>query len=137
MPWSPSSSGPGLLAPPEGYIGSRGAVDVVRLLHLLAMAFLVGGQIFLLVAVVPVLRGSGDRAQLRAVARRFGYGTVVAIAVLAATGMTLATRLDRWDTGLLNVKLALVGAAAGLVLWHMRRQEAEPTALSRVVRRVA
>ena len=101
-------------------IGSGGAVDLVRLLHLLAMALFVGGQIFLLVAVVPVLRACGDRAGLRAVARRFGCGTVVAIAVLAATGLAVAARLDRWDNGLLHVKLALVGAVSVLVLCHMR-----------------
>ena len=44
----------------------------VRYLHLLAMAFFVGGQLFLVAAVVPSLRADDDRERLRAIARRFG-----------------------------------------------------------------
>lgn len=96
-------------------------MDLVRLLHLLAMAFFVGGQIFLVAAVVPALRGDADRERLRAIARRFGAGTLVAIAVLAVTGASLAGRFSQWGSGLLHAKLALAGAAVALVLWHMRR----------------
>ena len=46
----------------------------------------VGGQLVLAAAVVPVARQSGDLTQVRRVARRFGWGTLVAITVLAATG---------------------------------------------------
>lgn len=95
-------------------------MDVVRLLHLLAMAFFVGGQLFLVVAVVPALR-DGDREALRAIARRFGAGTLVAIAVLAGTGAAMAGRFQQWGNGTLHVKLALVAVVAGLVVWHMRR----------------
>ena len=94
----------------------------IRFLHLIAMAFFVGGQL-LLAAAVPVLRRSGDRTALRALARRFGIGTLGAIGVLAATGAAMATHLHRWGDGALHVKLALVGAVALLVLWHMRRPE--------------
>jgi uncharacterized membrane protein len=93
----------------------------VRWLHLLAMAFFVGGQLFLAVAVVPVERESADRARLRAIARRFGIGTLAAIAVLVATGSAMAARSDRWDDPTLQLKLGLVVAVAGLVVWHMRR----------------
>jgi uncharacterized membrane protein len=93
----------------------------VRWLHLLAMAFFVGGQLVLAVAVVPVERGAPDRERLRAVARRFGCGTLVAIAVLLATGTAMASHFQRWDDGTLQLKLALVALVAGLVLWHMRR----------------
>lgn len=93
---------------------------LIRWLHLLAMAFFVGGQLFLAGAVVPVMRG-GDRAPLRAVARRFGYGTLGAIAVLIATGSALASHYDRWSADALQIKLALVGVVALLVIWHMRR----------------
>jgi len=48
-------------------------MTLVRYLHLLAMAFFVGGQLFLVVAVVPSLRPEGDRDRLRAIARRFGW----------------------------------------------------------------
>src|SRR4051794_18350993 len=60
--------------------------EAVLWLHLLAMAFFVGGQLVLAAVVVPVLRGAEDRAPLRAAARRFGAGTLVAIAVLVVTG---------------------------------------------------
>lgn len=93
----------------------------IRVLHLLAMAFFVGGQLVLVAAVVPVERDAPDRERLRAIARRFGYGTLVAIGVLLATGVALATEFDRWDDTELQVKLALVVVVGALVLWHMRR----------------
>ncbi|HWC27757.1 MAG TPA: hypothetical protein VG474_14300 [Solirubrobacteraceae bacterium] len=85
------------------------------------MAFFVGGQLLLAVAVVPVERHAPDRERLRAIARRFGYGTLAAIAVLLATGSALASRLHLWDDGTLQLKLALVALVALLVVWHMRR----------------
>jgi uncharacterized membrane protein len=96
---------------------------LVRLLHLVAMAFFVGGQLLLAVAVVPVERGSPDRERLRAIARRFGWGTLVAIAVLAVTGAAMASHFHVWGEGTLHVKLALVGVVAVLVIWHMWRPQ--------------
>lgn len=93
----------------------------VRWLHLIAMAFFVGGQLFLVAAVLPVERRAPDRERLRAVARRFGYGTLVAIAVLLATGAAMADRYGLWSDGTLQLKLALVASVALLVVWHMRR----------------
>jgi putative copper export protein len=48
----------------------------VLYLHLLSMAFFVGGQLVFGAAVVPLLRGDGDREKLRAIARRFGFGSL-------------------------------------------------------------
>jgi uncharacterized membrane protein len=96
---------------------------VLRYFHLLAMAFFVGGQIMLAAAVLPALRGEAARPQLRAVARRFGWGTLAAIAVLVATGIPLASEFGRWSDGLLQTKLALVAAVAALTVWHMRRPD--------------
>jgi uncharacterized membrane protein len=96
-------------------------MTIVRYLHLLAMAFFVGGQLFLVVAVVPSLRSERDR--LRAIARRFGWGTLAAIGVLIATGVPLASHYNQWESGTLHVKLALVAAVAGLVAWHIRRPQ--------------
>jgi uncharacterized membrane protein len=98
-------------------------VTLVRYLHLLAMAFFVGGQLFLVAAVVPTLRGDDDRVRLRAIARRFGWGTLAAIAVLIATGIPLATHFHQWESGTLHVKLSLVAVVAGLIVWHMRRPQ--------------
>jgi uncharacterized membrane protein len=88
-------------------------------LHLLAVAFFVGGQLFLATCVVPVVRG--DRPRIQAVARRFGYGTLIAPAVLLATGAAMASHIHFWSSGTLQVKLALVVVAGLLVLVHMRR----------------
>lgn len=95
--------------------------EAVRWLHLLAMAFFVGGQLVLVAAVVPVLRGEADRDRLRAVARRFGWGSLAALAVLLATGVAMADHFALWRVERFHVKLALVAVAGLLVLWHMRR----------------
>jgi uncharacterized membrane protein len=98
--------------------------DGIRWLHLLGMAFFVGGQLMLAATVVPALRGTGDREGLRDVARRFGVGTLVALAVLIATGAAMASHYGDWGRSTLHVKLALVLLAGALVLWHMRRPSA-------------
>jgi uncharacterized membrane protein len=90
-------------------------------LHLLAMAFFVGGQLLLAVAVVPVERRAPDRERLREIARRFGYGTLAAIGVLLVTGAATASHFDSWGYTTLQVKLALVVVVSALVLWHIRR----------------
>ena len=86
----------------------------VRYLHLLAMAFFVGGQLFLVAAVIPSLRADDDREHLRAIARRFGWGTLAAITVLIATGIPLASHVHQWERDTLHVKLALAAVVAGL-----------------------
>jgi uncharacterized membrane protein len=93
---------------------------LVRWLHVLAMALFVGGQLVLVVAIVPVLRGS-RREELRAVARRFGWASLGALVVLAITGSALASHDSLWDTGTLQVKLALVVTVVAMIVWHMRR----------------
>src|SRR3954447_16125476 len=94
--------------------------ELVRWLHLTAMAYFVGGQLMLAAVVVPVLRG-GDREALRAAARRFGWGSLIALAVLIATGSAMPGHFHDWGRHELDVKLGLVGAAIVLVLAHMRR----------------
>ncbi|HEX8122852.1 MAG TPA: hypothetical protein VF549_16485 [Solirubrobacteraceae bacterium] len=91
----------------------------VRYLHLLALAFFVGGQLILAAVVVPVAR---ERAPdvLRALARRFAWGSVVAIVVLAATGSAMAAHFHRWSDPTLHAKLVLVGVLGGIVVWHIR-----------------
>lgn len=93
---------------------------LVRWLHVLAMALFVGGQLVLVVAIVPVLRGS-HREPLRAIARRFGWASLAALAVLIATGSALASHASLWESGTLQVKLALVVTVVAMIVWHMRR----------------
>ncbi len=95
----------------------------IHWLHLVAMAFFVGGQLFLAAVVVPALRGAETRPALRAIARRFGAGTLAAIAVLLASGVAMASHYELWGEGTLHVKLALVAFVGVLVVWHMRRPQ--------------
>jgi uncharacterized membrane protein len=90
-------------------------------LHLLAMAFFIGGQLMLAAIVVPVLRG--DRLLLRAAARRFGIGTLIAVGVLVITGAAMASHYHRWGDSTLQVKIGLVVLVGILIGAHMRRPE--------------
>jgi len=82
------------------------------------MAFFVGGQLMLAAVVVPLLRGSDA---MRTAARRFGVGTLIAVAVLVITGAVLASHYHRWSDSTLRVKLGLVVLVAGLIGAHMRK----------------
>jgi uncharacterized membrane protein len=96
--------------------------QAVLYLHLLAMAFFVGGQLVFGIAVVPILRGDPDpeRTRMRAVARRFGYGSLAALGVLLVTGWAMASHYGLWGSSALQWKLALVGLVIGLTLLHLR-----------------
>ena len=73
--------------------------------------------------MVPVLRGDPDpeRERMRGIARRFGYGSLVALGVLVATGWAMASHYGLWDSSTLRWKLGLVGLVIALVLLHLRR----------------
>jgi putative copper export protein len=92
----------------------------IRFLHLLAMAFFVGGQLVLVAAVVPTVGRGRNPEAMRGIARRFGWGSIVALALLVVTGAAMASEYDRWDDGTLHAKLALVLAVGALVVWHIR-----------------
>jgi len=92
-------------------------------LHLLGMAFFVGGQLMLAAIVVPVLRGLEDRGPMRAAARRFGVGTVIAFVVLILTGAALASHEHVWGDSTLHVKMGLVALVAVLIGAHLRRPQ--------------
>ena len=92
------------------------AWELTRFLHVLALALFVGGQIVLVVAIVPVLRGQPDEL-MRGVARRFCIASAVAITILLATGAAMASHFSRWEDETLQAKLALlvlVGVLTGL-----------------------
>lgn len=95
----------------------------VLYLHLLSMAFFVGGQLVFGIAVVPVLRNDPDpeRERMRGVARRFGYGSLLALGVLVLTGWAMASHFELWHSSTLQWKLGLVAVVIGLTLIHLRR----------------
>jgi uncharacterized membrane protein len=92
---------------------------LMHYLHLLAMAFFVGGQLVVAAAVVPVERSHPDRERLRAIARRFGIGALVALAVLVGSGTAMAIEGGYWSDGTLQVKLGLVGVVVALTTLHL------------------
>jgi uncharacterized membrane protein len=92
-------------------------------LHVISMAFFVGGQLMLGAVVVPALRGLPDRVPLRAAARGFGIGTLIAILLLVVTGSMMASHLHVWSNSTLHVKLGLVVFVLGLIVVHMRKPE--------------
>jgi uncharacterized membrane protein len=94
--------------------------QAVLYIHLLAMAFFVGGQIVFGIAVVPVERSAPDRERMRAIARRFGYGSLVALGVLIASGWAMASHYGLFGDSTLQLKLALVGLVVLLTALHLR-----------------
>lgn len=94
------------------------AWTLIRFLHVLALAFFVGGQVMLAAVVVPVLR-RGDEATMRAVARRFGIGSMVALTVLLATGIAMASHFSRWGDDTLNAKLGVLVLVGVLTILHI------------------
>ena len=98
--------------------------DVVLWIHLLAMATFVGGQLFLGLAVVPVFRAQGGsdgpaRDWLVPIARRFGWASLGALALLLITGSSMASHLDLWSETAMQLKLGLVGLALVLTALHV------------------
>ena len=82
---------------------------LVRFLHIAAVAFFVGGQLLLVAAVAPVMRRRGDdEPAMKQIARRFGLGSLVALAVLIATGAAMASHFGLWDSNILQLKLLLL-----------------------------
>ena len=94
--------------------------QAILYVHLLAMAFFVGGQLLLAVAVLPVERSNADPDRMRAIARRFGVGALVALSVLLATGVAMASHFDLWGSATLQAKLTLVGVVMALTAVHLR-----------------
>lgn len=92
---------------------------VIRFLHLLGVTFFVGGQLALVVAITPVMRAAGADDAMREAARRFGIGSAVALVVIIATGVAMASHFDSWDEGTLQLKLALVAAVFALTGLHV------------------
>ena len=103
--------------------------ELVRFLHVVALALFVGGQIMLVVAIVPVLRGEPDNLML-SVARRFGIASAVAIAVLLATGIAMASHYSRWEDDTLKAKLAVLVLVAVLTGLHIASPQSRALSLA-------
>ncbi len=96
------------------------AWQVVLYLHLLAMAFFVGGQLFLAVVVVPQSVRDPGSIEIGPIARRFGIGSLFALAILVATGAALASHYHLWGSPTLQAKLGLLGVLVLLAVAHLR-----------------
>lgn len=83
-------------------------MELVLFIHVIAMAFFVGGQMMLAAAIVPVERSNPDPARMKAIAQNFGWGSLVAIGVAVFTGMLLASHYNLWSDGALHIKLTLL-----------------------------
>ncbi|HTU13606.1 MAG TPA: hypothetical protein VMF31_00280 [Solirubrobacterales bacterium] len=94
-------------------------MQVLLFLHVVAMAFFLGGQLMLAATVVPVERSNPDPARMKAIAQRFGLGSLVALGVLLFTGMLMASHYDLWSYGDFQVKMGLVVALIVSVFAHM------------------
>lgn len=95
--------------------------NIVTWIHLLAMAFFVGGQLAMAAVVVPVLRGEENRDKIRSAARKFGIGSAVAFAILLLSGSMMASHFQLWSDPALHAKLTLFVVMLALIGWHMKK----------------
>jgi uncharacterized membrane protein len=103
---------------------------VVRFLHVVGVLFFVGGQLMLVAAVAPALRRHGTDAAMRDVARRFGVGSGLALVLLGATGVVLASHEAQWSSPTLHLKLAVIALVGVLLAVHVRRPRSRPLSLA-------
>jgi uncharacterized membrane protein len=90
---------------------------IVLFFHLLGVAFFVGGQLMLAIVVVPALRGQ-DEALMRGAAKRFGVASMVALALIVATGIAMASHFHLWDNSTLQAKIGLLVLVLVLTALH-------------------
>jgi uncharacterized membrane protein len=83
-------------------------MELVLFIHVIAMAFFVGGQIMLAATIVPVERSNPDPARMKAIAQNFGWGSLVALGTSIFTGMLLASHYGLWSTSDMHIKLTLL-----------------------------
>lgn len=93
---------------------------VLRAIHLLAMAFFVGGQLVLATVLVPILKG---KPEMRLVARRFLHVSGIALILLILTGVYLAGHENQWDNPTLWVKIGFLVAVFALIGYHVKNGE--------------
>src|SRR5215213_6831413 len=101
-------------------MGEQDFWQAVLYLHLLAMAFFVGGQLVFGTVVIPILRHDPDPERMLALARRFGYGSLIAFGTLVLTGWAMASHFDLWGSSNLRWKLGLVVLLVAVTAAHLR-----------------
>ena len=106
---------------------------LVRFLHLVCVAFFVGGQLLLVAAVTPAIRRHGTDAAMREAARRFGMGSGVALLVLIVTGAAMASHFDRWGSSVLQAKLTVLVLVGVLLGVHVVRPRTRWLSLAMLV----
>jgi uncharacterized membrane protein len=113
-------------------------LEILRFLHLLAMAVWIGGLITM-AALMPAAKGAGvSREQLRAMARRFGKLTWSAMALAVVTGLAQLHALSYpLGSGRLHLKLGLVVAACAVALHHQKTARTATPKARRVGQMVA
>ncbi len=93
--------------------------DILLIFHLLAMAFFVGGQLVLAVAVAPVLAGTEE---IKPIARKFGMYSGISLLVSLLTGLYLASHFELWDAPARHAKLGILVVLIGVIgFGHMKR----------------
>lgn len=93
-----------------------GPMGVARYLHLLGAAVWVGGLIVVAALIPAVRRATPDREVIRAIARRFGVVSWIALGTQVLTGTWMVAN-RAWSDALV-VKIGLVIVSAGLAGWH-------------------
>ena len=89
---------------------------LVLYVHILGATVWIGGLIVVAALVPAVRKATTDREVIRAIARRFGVVSWIALGTLVLTGAWMAaTRV--WDTVLIT-KVSLVLVSAILAGWH-------------------
>jgi len=91
-------------------------MDIVFYLHLVGATVWIGGLIVVATLVPAVRKVTDDREVIRAIARRFGVVSWIALGSQVLTGAWMAA--DRaWDNVLIT-KVSLVLVSAILAGWH-------------------
>lgn len=106
--------------------------DVVIFLHVLGIAFFVGGQLMLALVVTPTLRGQ-DRELMRTAATRFGIGSAIALALIVGTGAAMASHFHLWSSGKLHAKIGLLAGVLVLTALHTRTPYTRALSLATLV----
>ena len=105
---------------------------LVRFAHVAGILFFVGGQLILVAAITPVLR-DGHPELMRTIGRRFGIGSAVALVLIVATGIAMASRFESWDDAVLQAKLMLLVVVIVLTGMHIATAKTRAIPIALVV----